>query len=212
MNETLDTLLSALQGMNPVLRATIAGLAIILETSVLVGLIIPGDTIALMSSLGSQSVSESIILALALITGSLIGESLGFAIGRFLGPRIHHSWLGKRIGEQTWLRAERYIERRGGIAVFTSRFIPVLHSIVPVTVGMSTMSYRRFLSWTIPACVLWASAYVIVGYSAALSYQQLSQSLHWAGYLLVGIVGLFIIVMIIIKRLVHHNEKKHMEE
>ncbi len=210
MNEILDALLSTIQEMDPGLRAVIAGFAMILETSVLIGLIVPGDTIAIVSSLGSQSITESFFLALALILGAAIGESLGFALGRFVGPRIRHSWLGRRIGEPTWIRAERYLERRGGIAVFASRFIPVLHSVVPLTVGMSTMSYRRFISWTLPACIIWAAAYVTVGYTAAASYEQLSQSLHWAGYVLVGIIALFVVTMYTIKRIIQAKEQRHM--
>jgi membrane protein DedA with SNARE-associated domain len=47
--------------------------------------------------------------------------------------------------------------------VFISRFLPVLHSLIPLTVGMSTMRYRKFMAWTVPACVIWAFAYVTVG-------------------------------------------------
>ncbi|MFC4224544.1 DedA family protein [Lysinibacter cavernae] len=210
VTDILDSILLSIQSVGPVWRAIIAGIAMMLETSVLIGLIVPGDTIAIVSSLGSQSVGESAILFAALVLGALTGESLGFALGRFLGPRIRHSWLGRRIGEPTWVRAERYLERRGGIAVFASRFLPVLHSVVPLTVGMSTMTYRRFLAWTAPACVVWAAAYVTVGYTAAASYEQLSQSLHWAGYVFVGIIVLFIVGVYVTKRIVHAAEQKHM--
>ena len=65
--------------------------------------------------------------------------------------------------------------------MFVSRFLPVLHSLVPVTVGMSTMSYRRFISWTAPACAIWATAYVTVGWVVAGSFRALQEQLHFAG-------------------------------
>ena len=98
--------------------------------------------------------------------GALIGESIGFALGRYFGPWIRRSRLGGRIGERNWVRAENYLARRGGIAVFISRFLPVLHSLIPLTVGMSGMRYRTFLAWTAPACIVWAALYVSVGQAA----------------------------------------------
>ena len=120
-------------------------------------------------------------MLVAVIVGALSGESIGFALGRFFGPKIRDSRLGRRIGITNWHRAEYYVDRRGGIAVFVSRFLPVLHSLVPVTVGMSTMSYRRFIAWTAPACVLWALAYVTVGSVVAGGYRELQEQLHFAG-------------------------------
>ena len=78
-------------------------------------------------------------MLVAVVVGSLAGESVGFLLGRWFGHRIRRSKLGTRLGESNWLRAERYLERRGGFAVFASRFLPVLHSLVPLTVGMTTM-------------------------------------------------------------------------
>src|SRR5690606_20226828 len=118
-------------------------------------LIVPGDTVVIVASTAVASPLEYWMLIIAVIVGALIGESVGFALGRFFGPRIRASRLGKRIGERNWVRAERYVARRGGIAVFISRFLPVLHSVVPLTVGMSAMTYRTFLAWTVPATTIW---------------------------------------------------------
>ena len=109
------------------------------------------------------------------VIGALIGESIGFWLGRWLGPHIRVSWLGRRIGEHNWVRAENYLERRGGIAIFLSRFLPVLHSLVPLTVGMTGYAYRRFLAWTAPACILWAAIYVSVSSAAAGTYRDLAE-------------------------------------
>ncbi|PZQ88410.1 MAG: DedA family protein [Leifsonia xyli] len=180
-----------------------------LETSVLVGLVVPGDTIVIVAATAVGSPTEYAALVAAVILGALGGESLGFALGRFFGPKIRHSRLGRRIGEHNWERAENYVDRRGGIAVFVSRFLPVLHSLVPLTVGMSTMSYRRFIAWTAPACVLWAFAYVTVGALAAGSYRELSQQLHWAGYIFVGAIVVFLVAVVLVKRFLERSEAKH---
>src|SRR5689334_12931904 len=163
MNDALTWVLDLVQSVDPVLRTLLAGLGILLETSILIGLIVPGDTIVLVASTGVANPVEYIALVAVVIVGALCGESIGFALGRWFGPRIRASRLGARIGTRNFDRAEAYLARRGGIAVFLSRFLPVLHSLIPLTVGMSPMRYRTFMAWTAPACVLWALAYVSVG-------------------------------------------------
>jgi membrane-associated protein len=210
MNETLDWLLNTVQSVDPVLRTALAGIAILLETSILIGLIMPGDTVVLVASTGVDGATEFVALVVVVIVGALCGESIGFALGRFFGPRIRASRLGRRIGEHNWIRAENYIDRRGGIAVFLSRFLPVFHSLVPVTVGMSTMSYRKFISWTVPACLLWSFSYVSVGSIAAGNYRQTSETLHNAGYVFVGVIVLFVAFSLVVKKLLAKAEARHM--
>lgn len=210
MNDVLTWLLDAVQSVDPVLRTVLAGLAIMLETSVLIGLIVPGDTVVIVAATGVDGPVEFIALVATVVVGAMIGESVGFALGRFFGPRIRASRLGRWVGEHNWARAERYLDRRGGIAVFISRFLPVLHSLIPLTVGMSTMSYRKFISWTLPACLVWSTAYIAVGSAAAGTYRELADRLHFAGYIFVGIIVVFLIVVWIVKRSLHRTEAKHM--
>jgi membrane-associated protein len=193
------------------LRTILAGIGIMLETSIFVGLIVPGDTIVVVAATAVSSPTEYFALALVVIAGALGGESIGFLLGRFFGPRIRSSRLGRRLGEKSWVRAENYIDRRGGIAVFISRFLPVLHAVVPLTVGMSTMTYRTFMAWTIPASTIWSFAYVSVGTFAAGSFTALLDSLHYAGYLFVGIVVVFGILAFIGRKLLERHEARHMD-
>ncbi|MCS5720861.1 DedA family protein [Herbiconiux sp. CPCC 203407] len=212
MNEVLSWLLDTVSSVDPLVRTVLAGVAILLETSVLVGLIVPGDTVVIVASTAVSTPLEYMSLVAVVIVGALSGESIGFALGRFFGPRLRASRLGRRIGEKNWVKAENYLARRGGIAVFLSRFLPVLHSLIPLTVGMSPMRYRRFMTWTVPACVIWAFAYVSVGTFAAGGYRELSKELHWAGYVFVGVIVLFAILVFVVKKVLQRLERRHMEE
>lgn len=205
MNEVLLWVLDLVRSVDPLARSLLAGGGIFLETSVLVGLIVPGDTIVLVAATAVDSPGQYVGLLVAVILGALGGESVGFALGRYFGPKIRDSRLGSRIGVRSWQRAANYVDRRGGIAVFVSRFLPVLHSLVPVTVGMSNMRYRRFIAWTAPACILWAFAYVTFGSVAAVSYRELASSLHFAGYLFVGAIVLFVVAVIVVKKLLERS-------
>lgn len=211
MNEVLDWILNVVQSVDPVLRTVLAGIAIMLETSVLVGLIVPGDTVVIVAATAISSVTEYVWLFVAVVVGALIGESIGFALGRYFGPSIRTSRMGRWIGEKHWVSAQNYTDRRAGIAVFVSRFLPVLHSLVPLTVGMSTMRYRTFLAWTAPACVLWAASYITVGWLAAGSYRELSDQLHTAGYIFVGIIAAFLLLVVVGKKLLQRREARYMQ-
>lgn len=210
MNEFLTWLLDTVQDVDPIVRTLLAGLAMLLETSVLVGLIVPGDTTVIVAGTAVSGPIEGLFLGAAVVLGALLGESIGFGLGRFLGPRIRSSRLGRRIGEPNWLRSERYLARRGGPAIFLSRFLPVLHSLVPLTVGMSGYSYRRFLAWTAPACVLWAALYISVAAAAAGTYRELSQTLHFAGYIFVGVIVVFLLLVYVGKKVIERAERKHL--
>ncbi|MCZ4066345.1 DedA family protein [Microbacterium sp. H37-C3] len=210
MNEILDWILNTVQSIDPVLRTVVAGIAIMLETSVLIGLVVPGDTVVIVAATAVGSVGEGFILGAAVVAGSLAGESIGFALGRWLGPRIRFSRLGRRIGEDNWVRSELYLRRRGGPAIFLSRFLPVLHSLVPLTVGMSGFSYRRFIAWTAPACVIWTSLYVGVVAVAAKTYREISDNIQYAGYLFVGVIVAFLLLAYLVKRLISRREARHL--
>ena len=210
MNEFLSWLLDTVQSVDPIVRTLVAGVAMMLETSVLIGLVVPGDTIVIVAATAVASPLEGVLLGIAVVIGALIGESIGYWLGKVLGPSIRRSRLGQRIGERNWIRSERYLERRGGPAIFLSRFLPVLHSLVPLTVGMTGYPFRRFLAWTAPACILWAAAYITVASLAAGTYRELADKLHFAGYIFVGVIVLFLVAAYAVKKVIQHRERAHL--
>jgi membrane protein DedA with SNARE-associated domain len=203
----LTTLLEALASIGA-WRFLVAFVGIFAETSLFVGLVIPGDTIVLFTSTANRGFLDWLLLLLSVLAGSLAGESLGYLIGAWFGPRLRASRLGARIGERNWVRAEQWVGRRGGLAIFLSRFLPILHALVPVTVGMSEYPYRRFLAWTAPACLLWGLIYVSVGTAAGSSYRHLSQELHSAGWIFFGVLIAFLLLVGGGKRLLRRLERR----
>lgn len=195
MNDILNWLIDTVQSVSPLLRNILAGLAILCETSLFIGLIIPGDTVVLVASTGVTDILDFFYLLGAVLLGSLIGESIGFMLGRLFGKNIRYSKLGRRLGERNWQLADRFVEKRGGIAVAISRFLPMLHSLVPVVAGMTTMRYRTFISWTVGACAIWAGAYVSIGYLAHTAYDQIAGQLKWGGLVFVAIILIFMIIV-----------------
>jgi len=199
--------LDAIVAIGPVWSTFAAGAGIFLETTLFVGLVIPGDTIVVAAATSVGDPVHFVVLTLVVILCTLAGQSVGFLLGRWVGPALRRSALGRRVGP-AWDRAAVYVERRGGIAVFVSRFLPVLHALMPVTVGMSAMRYRRFIAWAAPAAVIWALAYVTAGAVAGIAFRQLLvDNLHYAGYVFAGAIVLFFVVVWLVKRRLAKSEE-----
>jgi len=204
--------LSVLEVVGPIWATVAATVAIFLETTIFLGLIVPGDTIVVAAATTIRTPTEFIVLTVAVIAGTLGGQSVGFLLGRLVGPALRRSWLGRRLGDRNWDRATRYAAKRGGIAVFISRFLPVLHALMPVTVGMSPMRFRRFIAWAAPAAIIWAFAYVSVGVVAAESFRAMVDQLHYAGYIFAGAIVVFGLVVLLVKRIIARRAERDMEE
>jgi membrane protein DedA with SNARE-associated domain len=211
MNEFIDWLNNSVQSFDPLWRDVIAGFAILLETSLFVGLLIPGDTVVLAAGAMVRDWVDFFFLFLSVMAGSVIGESLGFYIGRIFGTRIRSSKLGQKVPDKIWHQADAFVESRGGLAIAMSRFLPVLHSIVPVTAGMTKMSYKTFSSWTAGACAVWSTIYLSIGWFAHGATDSLKQ-FKFGGAIFAGIIIIFLVIVTLAKKRLEKSAESMIEE
>ena len=212
MTQLISWLLDSIASVDPIWRDLIAMFAIFMETSLFLGLVVPGDTVVIVAGTAVQSPGDFLPLLLAVLVGSLIGESIGFWIGRVFGTRLRASKLGQKIGDRNWQLADTFVETRGGIAVAISRFLPVLHSLVPVVAGMTKMRYRVFIVWTFGACAVWAGAYISLGWIAGASWQQFSGNLKWGGIIFAAIIVVIAIVFHFAKQRLEKAAERMIEQ
>ena len=181
----LDALLNLASPWGYLLIGLLAGL----EAAAFVGLVIPGETAMLLGGvLAANGRAELAVMMMAASTDAVLGDSLGYEIGRRFGGPLRRSRVGRRVGEQRWQRAEDYVRERGGRAVFLGRFVGVMRALVPAIAGAARMPYRTFLPYNAAGGVLWASAFVFAGYLAGNSYQQVARIAGQAGLLLAVLV------------------------
>jgi membrane-associated protein len=149
------------------------------ESAAFIGLFLPGETALIVGGvLASQGhLSLPLLLVLAIIA-AVAGDSVGYEVGRRGGPALRRSRLGRLIGARRWAKAEQFLVRRGGLAVFLGRWVGVMRPLVPSLAGMGKMPYRRFLTFNILGGVPWATAVVLGGYAAGNSFGLVSQ---WLG-------------------------------
>lgn len=212
MTEFISWLFNAVHSIDPLMRDLIAFGAIFSETSLFLGIIVPGDSIVLITASSLQNIPDFIGLVLFVILGSLAGESVGFWLGRVFGKRIRASWLGQKIGEKNWELGDSFVHKRGGVAVAISRFIPVLHSLVPVIAGMSKMTYRTFIVWTVAACTLWSGVYTTLGWLAGQTWQTLANDAKWGGIIFAALLVVAIVLGHLVKARVEKAAEKIAKE
>lgn len=147
-----------------------AGLA---ESVLVVGAFIPTLTLLLAAGALARTGDLNLVLVIATATGAVvIGDALGHRTGHLLGSRLRTGRLGHRIPTAAWQRAEALMARRGGQAVFLSRFVPVVRTLTPHLAGATCLPYRRMAPYSLLAAPLWAGAEATTGYLAATSLQH----------------------------------------
>ena len=163
-----------------------------LESAAFAGLVVPGEVGVLVggyvASEGRASLGGMIALATA---GAILGDSIGFRVGRRFGHRIRDSRMGRRVGVERWERAETALRERGGRAVFFGRFVGILRALIPALAGASGMPYRRFLLWDVLSAAIWGPGLVSLGYMAGGSYDKVA---HWTGQAGLVLLALLVIV------------------
>lgn len=149
------------------------------EGAALVGLVLPGETSMLIAGVVVyQGNADGPLVYGCGIVGAVVGDSLGYWIGRRFGPRIRSSRLGRKVGEERWHRAESYLRERGGRAVFFGRFAGFLRTLVPPVAGQARMHYGRFIAFNAPAAALWAAIFISLGFAGGGSWHSVER---WAG-------------------------------
>ena len=117
-----------------------------LESSAFVGFIFPGEIALILGGVLAQQGRVALVAVLAAgFVGAVIGDSVGYLVGRRYGRRLLDGTLGRFVKGDHVDRAERYLAERGGRAVFLGRFTAALRVMVPGAAGMARMRYRTFV-------------------------------------------------------------------
>ncbi|HVM40134.1 MAG TPA: bifunctional DedA family/phosphatase PAP2 family protein [Acidimicrobiia bacterium] len=167
------------------------------ESSIGVGLVVPGETGMIVGGfIVSQGNAELGMMMVVAVAGAIIGDSLGYEIGRHFGPALRRTRIGRAMGEERWEQAEAYLRTRGGRAIFFARFVAVVRSLVPALAGVTGMPYRRFLLYNALGGTLWATIYVLIGFFAGRSYDQVASAIEGAGWIV--LVLLLVVALIVV--------------
>lgn len=172
LTDLADRLMGLLGAMDPMNLALLTGLLTALETTALIGLVVPGDLVVLLAGSTVTTPEKFALVMAAASMGTYAGELGGYAIGRAAGPRLRTSRLGRLLGHRRWARAELFLAGRGAKVLVPIRFVSVLHAVAPVVAGTVRMPLRRFAFWSGLGAVIWAATYTAVGAAAGSAYRE----------------------------------------
>ena len=158
-----------------------------LEASAFVGFLFPGELAILLGGvLAYQGRVALWQVLVAAILGAVIGDSIGFLVGRRWGHAIvrgtlgHLPWIGRHV-DRNLERARAYLRRRGSRAVILGRFTAGLRVTIPGLAGMSDMPYPRFLLANVTGGAVWATTFSLVGFFGGAAWRDIERVAKWIG-------------------------------
>ena len=141
------------------------------ETGLLIGCFLPGDSLLITAGLPAAAGHLNIWwINLLLMAAAIIGDSVGYAIGARLGPRLFTREKSLLFNPKHVLRTRHFYEKYGPKTIVIARFVPIIRTFAPVLAGVGEMEYRRFLTYNVVGGIGWVA------------------SMSWAGYLLGRVV------------------------
>jgi membrane-associated protein len=135
------------------------------ETGLLIGFFLPGDSLLVTAGLlGSQGFLNVYYLGALCTVAAIVGDSVGYAIGRAAGPRIFTREDSLFFNKKHLYRAHQFYEKHGGKTIVLARFMPIIRTFAPVVAGAADMRYRDFLFYNVFGGFLWIWSMLFTGY------------------------------------------------
>jgi membrane-associated protein len=140
---------------------------IFLETGLVVMPFLPGDSLLFAAGMLSnrpQATLNPHILFFALSLAAICGDNLNYAIGKFLGPRLFRKPNSKFFKKEHLQKTHEFYERYGGRTIIIARFVPIVRTLAPFVAGLGTMTYGRFIGYSVFAAFFWVGVCMYAGY------------------------------------------------
>jgi membrane-associated protein len=139
------------------------------ETGLVVTPFLPGDSLLFAAGAFAHPHPGVIglniwVLAIVLCAAAIIGDSVNYAIGHFLGPRLLKNPNSKVFRKEYLDRTHAFFERYGGKTIVLARFVPIIRTFAPFLAGVGGMHYRRFIEFNVVGGVLWVMLFLLAGY------------------------------------------------
>jgi membrane-associated protein len=140
-------------------------LIVFLETGLVVTPALPGDSLLFaagsFAALGALNLWPLVFL---LCLAAILGDTLNYAIGHALGPRVFHFSRSRFFNPEHLRKTHDFYEKYGGKTIIIARFVPIVRTFAPFVAGIGAMSYARFLTYNVVGGVLWVSVCLLAGY------------------------------------------------
>jgi membrane-associated protein len=136
---------------------------IFMETGFVVTPFLPGDS--LLFAAGTFAALDSglniVVLLVLLMVAAVLGDTVNYWIGHYLGDRAYNiKWIKREYLDKT----HAFFEKHGGKTIFLARFVPIVRTFAPFVAGIGRMSYGFFFRWNIIGGITWVVLFTLAGY------------------------------------------------
>lgn len=204
----MDAVTSAIESLPPLAAYSIIAALVFGEAAIFLGFVLPGETAVLVGGfLASSSQLNIWVLCLLVVVAAIIGDSVGYEVGRVFGPRVVRSRFLHR--HQSRLdKARGMLRDRGGPAVFLGRFTAFFRAVMPGLAGLSEMRYPKFLAWNALGGLVWGVGFCLVGYFAGASYEQVAARIGTGSAIAIGVI---VVIALLVWR-IRRGRRERVEE
>lgn len=185
----------------PLAYLLIVGL-VFAEAALFVGFVFPGETAVLFGGvLASTGHLNLWFLLAAVVVAAVVGDSVGFEVGRKLGPRLL-AVRPLRKHRDRLESAQGFLRKRGGRAVVLGRWTAFLRAVMPALAGASRMHYPTFLAYNAAGGIVWGVIVVLLGFFAGTSYDQVATRLGQTSAVILALIAITLL-------LAWHRHRRH---
>jgi membrane-associated protein len=135
------------------------------ETGLVVFPFLPGDSILFIAGtvVATSGLNAHMLVAI-LIAAAVLGDSVNYAIGHYIGPKVYDKPDSRWFKQEHLRRTQAFYDKYGGVTIIIGRFLPIIRTFAPFLAGVAGMAYRRFLAYNVIGGVAWISLLVYAGY------------------------------------------------
>lgn len=136
-----------------------------IETGFIVVPFLPGDSLLFAAgALAATGALEVEIIFAAMFAGAVLGDTLNYHIGKYIGPQIFKKENSILFHKEHLVRAEAFYEKYGKKTIILARFIPIIRTFAPFVAGIGRMNYKIFLIYNVVGGLIWCVLFVFGGY------------------------------------------------
>jgi membrane-associated protein len=140
-------------------------LIVFIETGIVAMPFLPGDSLLFAAgTFAAMGMLNFYLLILLLIVAAILGDTVNYSIGRFLGPKVFYKEDSRFFKKEYLERTRRFYEKYGNKTIVLARFIPIIRTFAPFIAGIGQMKYRLFLFYNVLGGVIWVGLFVSCGY------------------------------------------------
>ena len=135
------------------------------ETGLVVTPFLPGDSLLFAAGAFAAKGSFSLhLLIIFLIIAAVLGDTVNYWIGHFVGPRIFEKENVRLFKKEYLERTHRFYEKYGGKTIIIARFIPIVRTFAPFVAGIGSMNYSKFIVYNVIGGAAWVLLFSLAGY------------------------------------------------